>query len=162
MNRILRHVRASVETMSPGYFSMVMATGILSLAAHLLAVPWLPGALFVLNWILFAIIGVLALARLYWYPRRVLEDLMDHLSAPGFFTFVAACGILGSQCLLLGGNLRVAVLLGGVGLLAWIVLTSTNFTVLTIKRNKPTLRSEERRVGKEGVSKCRSRWSPVH
>src|SRR3546814_4674277 len=84
MNRILRHVRASVETMSPGYFSMVMATGILSLAAHLLAVPWLPGALFVLNWILFAIIGVLALARLYWYPRRVLEDLMDHLSAPGF------------------------------------------------------------------------------
>src|SRR3546814_16655138 len=89
-----------------------MATGILSLAAHLLAVPWLPGALFVLNWNLFAIIGVLALARLYWYPRRVLEDLMDHLSAPGFFPFVAACGILGSQCLRLGGHLGVAVLLG--------------------------------------------------
>src|SRR3546814_15695858 len=26
----------------------------------------------------------------------------------------------------------------------------------------PVLRSEERRVGKEGVSKCRSRWSPDH
>src|SRR3546814_16336813 len=26
----------------------------------------------------------------------------------------------------------------------------------------PTLRSEERRVGKECVSKCRSRWSPSH
>src|SRR3546814_18199800 len=25
-----------------------------------------------------------------------------------------------------------------------------------------TLRSEERRVGKEGVSTCRSRWSPYH
>src|SRR3546814_14562649 len=25
-----------------------------------------------------------------------------------------------------------------------------------------TSRSEERRVGKEGVSKCRDRWSPVH
>src|SRR3546814_12055495 len=24
------------------------------------------------------------------------------------------------------------------------------------------MRSEERRVGKEGVSTCRSRWSPVH
>src|SRR3546814_20243485 len=24
------------------------------------------------------------------------------------------------------------------------------------------VRSEERRVGKEGVSKCRSRWSPYH
>src|SRR3546814_13447614 len=92
MNRILRHVRASVETMSPGYFSMVMATGILSLAAHLLAVPWLPGALFVLNWILCAIIGVLALARLYCYQRRVLEDLMDHMSAPAFVTVVPALG----------------------------------------------------------------------
>ena len=32
MQPILRHLRVSVETMSPGYFSMVMATGILSLA----------------------------------------------------------------------------------------------------------------------------------
>src|SRR3546814_21062640 len=27
---------------------------------------------------------------------------------------------------------------------------------------KPVLRSEERRVGKECVSTCRSRWSPYH
>src|SRR3546814_16415921 len=26
----------------------------------------------------------------------------------------------------------------------------------------PSFRSEERRVGKEGVSTCRSRWSPYH
>src|SRR3546814_11989754 len=26
----------------------------------------------------------------------------------------------------------------------------------------PERRSEERRVGKEGVSRCRSRWSPYH
>lgn len=139
MNRVLRHVRASVETMSPGYFSMVMATGILSLAAHLLAVPWLPEALFALNWVLFVVIGVLAVARLCWHPRRVVDDLMDHLNAPGFFTFVAACGILGSQSLLLGGSLRTAVVLGCAGLLAWVVLTYTIFTVLTIKRHKPTL-----------------------
>src|SRR5690348_9630657 len=64
MNVWLPRVRASVETMSPGYFSMVLATGILALAAHLLAVPVVPPALFALNWILFAIICVLALARL--------------------------------------------------------------------------------------------------
>src|SRR3546814_20758122 len=28
--------------------------------------------------------------------------------------------------------------------------------------DRPTVRSEERRVGKEGVSTCRSRWSPYH
>ena len=139
MNAWLPRVRASVETMSPGYFSMVMATGILSLAAHLLAVPVVADALFVLNWILFAIICVLALARLCWHPRRVIEDLFDHLRAPGFFTFVAACSILGSQSLLLGGSLRIAVLLGGVGLLAWIGFIYTIFTVLTVKSPKPSL-----------------------
>ncbi|MGH8089980.1 MAG: tellurite resistance/C4-dicarboxylate transporter family protein, partial [Rudaea sp.] len=139
MNIWLRHARTSVEAMSPGYFSMVMATGILSLAAHLLAVPVVPTALYVLNWILFAIICVLALARLCWHPRLVIEDLFDHLRAPGFFTFVAACSILGSQSLLLGGSLRVAVLLGGVGLLAWIGFIYTIFTVLTVKSPKPSL-----------------------
>src|SRR3546814_6212593 len=29
-------------------------------------------------------------------------------------------------------------------------------------RSQPTSRSEERRVGKECVSTCRSRWSPYH
>jgi len=139
MNRILRHVRASVETMSPNYFSMVMATGILSLAAHLLGIPFLPEALFVLNWILFAVICVLAIARLCWHTRLVVADLVDHLNAPGFFTFVAACSILGSQSLLLGGSLPAAIALGAVGLAAWVILTYTIFTVLTIKRNKPSL-----------------------
>src|SRR3546814_14475440 len=30
------------------------------------------------------------------------------------------------------------------------------------RRSPPTSRSEERRVGKECVSTCRSRWSPYH
>ena len=139
MPRLLAHVRASIETMSPGYFSMVMATGILSLAAHLLAIPWLPGFLFGLNWALFAIIGVLAIARLCWHPKLVLRDLQDHLNGFGFFTFVAACSILGGQTLLLGGNLAIAVVLGIAGLLAWIVLTYAIFTNLTIKQHKPAL-----------------------
>src|SRR3546814_20248075 len=39
------------------------------------------------------------------------------------------------------------------------------FRALDLKRVKSLLnspRSEERRVGKEGVSTCRSRWSPYH
>jgi tellurite resistance protein TehA-like permease len=136
---LIAHVRSSIEDMSPGYFSMVMATGILSLAAHLLGVPVLPKAMFALNWVLFAIICLLATARVIWHPRRTVEDLFDHLRAPGFFTFVAACSILASQSLLIGGSLRIAVALGAVGGLAWIALIYTIFTVLTVKSNKPTL-----------------------
>ena len=136
---LVGHMRASIETMSPGYFSMVMATGILSLAAHLLGIPALAKSLFALNVLLFAIICVLATARVYWHFRRTLDDLFDHLQAPGFFTFVAACSILGSQALLIGGNVSIAMLLGAVGLIAWVGLTYTIFTVLTIKQEKPPL-----------------------
>ena len=139
MQPILRHLRVSVETMSPGYFSMVMATGILSLAAHLMQLPLLARMLFGLNCALFAGIGLLALLHLYWHPRQVRDDLFDHLRAPGFFTLVAACSILGSQCLLLGGSLRIALLLGGCGLLVWVGFTYTIFTVLTVKQEKPAL-----------------------
>src|SRR3546814_19887235 len=38
----------------------------------------------------------------------------------------------------------------------YLILASLNSTCLR------TTRSEERRVGKEGVSTCRSRWSPYH
>ncbi|MBN8715813.1 MAG: tellurite resistance/C4-dicarboxylate transporter family protein [Pseudomonadota bacterium] len=139
MPALLQRVRASTENLSPGYFSMVMATGILSLAAHMLHVPVLPIVLLALNWCLFVVIGALALAHLYWHPRRVLDDLFSHLNAPGFFTFVAACSVLGSQSLLIGGSLRVAAALGVAGLLAWVAFTYTIFTVLTVKRDKPEL-----------------------
>src|SRR3546814_20190981 len=34
--------------------------------------------------------------------------------------------------------------------------------IALVRRKTETKRSEERRVGKECVSKCRSRWSPYH
>ncbi|MDX9765673.1 MAG: tellurite resistance/C4-dicarboxylate transporter family protein, partial [Chiayiivirga sp.] len=139
MPSLLRHLRHATASLSPGYFSMVMATGIMSIAAHLLGVPVLAKALLALNWLLFIVIGALALAHLVWHPRRVRDDLFNHLNAPGFFTFVAACGVLGSQSLLIGGDLRVAATLGTVGLLAWIGFTYTIFTVLTVKQEKPEL-----------------------
>src|SRR3546814_15028182 len=46
----------------------------------------------------------------------------------------------------------------------FIVLNETKYLVLTYGSplEAPLERSEERRVGKECVSTCRSRWSPYH
>src|SRR3546814_2837107 len=38
----------------------------------------------------------------------------------------------------------------------------SNFTIDQTTSGSTTARSEERRVGKECVSTCRSRWSPYH
>ena len=73
---------------------MVMATGILSLGADMLGLPLLANGLFVLNWLFFIVIGLLAALRLFCYPRRTLRDLFDHAVAPGYFTFVAGCAVL--------------------------------------------------------------------
>src|SRR3546814_5251091 len=40
--------------------------------------------------------------------------------------------------------------------------SSLSFGVYTLRRQQASSRSEERRVGKECVSTCRSRWSPYH
>src|SRR3546814_12145075 len=41
-------------------------------------------------------------------------------------------------------------------------IIGTTFGLIGIATIVSTLRSEERRVGKECVSTCRSRWSPYH
>lgn len=125
--------------MSPAYFGMAMATGIVSIAAHLLGVAWLARGLFVLNIVLYVLLWLLTLARLWLYPARFFQDMVDHLRGPGFFTMVAASGVLGSQCLLITGSLAWGFALWGVALALWLVLTYAIFTAFTIKADKPSL-----------------------
>src|SRR3546814_16288571 len=54
--------------------------------------------------------------------------------------------------------LHASAYLGAAGANYW----SDEHGIGTIREIDWTLRSEERRVGKEGVSTCRSRWSPYH
>ncbi len=139
MSPMLNHLRTSLQTMSPGYFSMVMATGIFALASDLMGIPVLPMVLTVVNWILFVIICVLAVARLCWHTQRVIADVTDHLQAPGFFTFVAACAVLGCQSIVINDNRFLAWALGILAALAWVISTYTIFSVLTVKPHKPSL-----------------------
>ena len=130
---------AAVEHLPPAIFGMAMATGIISVAAHLLGAAWLARALFALNLVVFAVLWGLTLLRLARFPRRMREDLFDHLRGPGYFTTVAACGVLGSQCLLVGGAFRAAFALWSVALLLWVGFTYAVFALLTVKREKPSL-----------------------
>src|SRR3546814_3481448 len=52
--------------------------------------------------------------------------------------------------------------LGGSGLLIVVGLLILSTLLFAILPAVPQVRSEERRVGKECVSTCRSRWSPYH
>jgi tellurite resistance protein TehA-like permease len=128
-----------VMGLSPAYFAMVMATGIVSLSAHMLGMPRLAAALFALNIAAYMVIWLLNLLRLYWFKSLVLRDLIDHQRGPGFFTVVAASCILGSQFVLISANYRAALALWVLGIALWALLTYAILTAFTIKENKPTL-----------------------
>jgi tellurite resistance protein TehA-like permease len=129
----------AVGQLSPAYFGMVMATGIVSIAAHWVGLIQLAAALFVLNIAAFIALWVLYLARLFACPRAFIADLLDHQRGPGFFTAVAASCLLGSQFILLWNDPRPAVALWTLSILMWVALTYTIFTAFTVKEHKPAL-----------------------
>lgn len=128
-----------MKQLPPAYFALVMATGIVSIAAHDIGLIALANALFGLNVAAFIVLVVLTGLRFALYPRLLLADLTDHLVGPGFFTIVAACCILGTQLLLMAHDLSGAVAMLALGIVLWIGLTYTIFTAFTVKRRKPRL-----------------------
>jgi len=128
---------ASVRDLPPNLFAIVMATGIVSLAANGAGLPAPAQALFVLNLFLYPLLWALLLLRCVRFGRHVLADLRDHARAPGFFTVVAGTGILGNQCVLLGGWAGGGLALWLAGLALWFGLTYTALPLLMEADRKP-------------------------
>lgn len=129
----------SLEDLSPAYFGLVMATGIVSLAAFMMEYPTISAALFYLNVVQYVVLCVLYGLRAWRYPRRFFSDMVAHLRGPGYFTTVAGTGILASQFMVLRENIVAGLALWMFATLLWVGLTYTIFTAFTVKRDKPTL-----------------------
>jgi tellurite resistance protein TehA-like permease len=129
----------NVKTLSPAYFGMAMATGIVSIAAHLMAMPRVAQALLTLNIGIYAVLWMLNTWRAFRYPRDFFGDAIDHLRAPGYFTWVAASAVLGSQFVIIDANYRAAWSLWVVAVVLWVVFTYAIFAAFTVKDEKPPL-----------------------
>ena len=128
-----------IRTLHPAYFALVMATGIVSIAAKLLGMPAIAQALLVINILAFVILWIVTIIRIVLFPREVFADLIDHQRGVGFFTAVAATSVLGSQILILLQSNRMALALWIATLILWLVLIYGVFTALTVKETKPSL-----------------------
>jgi hypothetical protein len=96
---------SGLAEMSPAYFGLVMATGIVSLAAFMMEHYAIALGLFYLNIGQYAVL--LYALRAWRYPRRFFGDMVAHLTGPGYFTTVAGTGILASQFMVLDENIVV-------------------------------------------------------
>ena len=137
--RLRPALRDLTENFSPAYFGMVMATGIVSLSAHLLGMRRLAGALFGLNLAAYLLIWLLNVLRICWFRSLVFRDMIDHQRGPGYFTVVAGSCILGCQFVLIAANYRAALALWILGIVLWLGLTYAILTAFTIKESKPSL-----------------------
>ena len=131
--------RGGLRNLHPAYFSLVMATGIVSIAAYWVGFSLVARSLFALNIGAAAILWGLLIARIIHYPDAVLADFKSHSRGVGFFTVVASTCVLGSQFVLVGQSPAVAVALWVLGALLWFVLTYGIFTILTVLPEKPPL-----------------------
>jgi tellurite resistance protein TehA-like permease len=114
-------VRAAVQTLNPGYFALVMATGIVSIAMQTHRAYAVSVALLWLTVIEYLVLLAVSVWRLVVFGRAVLADLSDPARAFGYSTFVAATDVLGAR-LAVDGHRSVALVLLAAGWLAWLAL----------------------------------------
>lgn len=127
------------KNLASANFAMVMSTGIVSIALHLLGCQWGARFLFIVNIAMFIILWPLYLRKLCLYPQKMLEDFSGHLSGPGFLTIVAGTNILGSQFAMLEQNFFIAELLFWLGALCWVFILWGVFYYIFTKNPKPPI-----------------------
>ncbi len=141
--RILRTwntIEQGVRDLPPGYFALVMATGIVSIGANLHGMARVAWSLFQINKAAYLILCLMVLARLgYW--RRFAADLTSHSRGAGFLTLVAGTCVLGSQFVLVAGKVGTGFCLWIAGALLWILLIYGFLAAVIAGSTKPDLKS---------------------
>jgi len=129
----------AVATLPPVYFALVMATGIVSIASHLLGMHVVALALLVVNVVAYVVLWVLYLVRLARFPQRVVADLTDHARGVGYFTVVAGTCVLGAQFVVVLHHPRLAAALWVLGAVIYFPLIYAVFASFTTKAQKPDI-----------------------
>lgn len=119
-----------VATLYPGYFALVMATGIISNAFYLEHYRGLSNVLLTINLVAYPTLWLMTLSRVVWFRKALWADLLDPRLVFSFFTIVAATDVLGVG-LALRGLTPAAVSLWLLAFVLWVVLIYLSFGVLT-------------------------------
>ena len=125
-----------MRSVGPGWFAMVMATGIVSTAAEREGFPGVSLALLVVAAVSYVVLVVLSLVRLWRWPAQVRADLATPPASFGFFAVVAGSAVLGERL----AELRVeavALALLAVAVVGWLVLGYAVPALVVLAPEKP-------------------------
>lgn len=133
------HRPSFVENFFPGYFALIMATGIVSLAMHFEGFPGLPEVLLWLNVIFYLVLWGITALRIARFRSALVADLIHHARGVTFLTTVAGTSVLGVQFAVLTPFMPVAAGLWVFAVLLWIFLIYTFFSAVTVAEPKPSI-----------------------
>ncbi|MGH2501942.1 MAG: tellurite resistance/C4-dicarboxylate transporter family protein, partial [Ktedonobacterales bacterium] len=125
-----------VRTLYPGYFASVMATGIVSVALLLTGALSLSYALWAIGGALLIFLTVVYGLRALRYKTEMRRDFFDASTAFGFFTFIAAVGVIAARSAL-GHWTIIPGALTVIAAIAWFILTYWTFAMLLITNTQP-------------------------
>lgn len=128
-----------IAELAPRHFALVMATGIVSIAAWFEGFASLAQALLFFNALAYAWLVTLTIARALRHRARLVADIRDHGRTPDFFTLVAGTGVLGSQILTIRHDETIPWILWITATVLWVVVTYGFFTIVTIRQDKPPI-----------------------
>ena len=130
---------ANVRTLFPGYFAMVMATGIIAVGASQQDLTWLADGLYVIAAVTYVVLAVLLVGRVAMVPKLVAADVTSHAKGFAFLTTVAATNVLGSASAVIHGWWGLAWGLWWASLALWVLFVYATLFAVVLKGPKPDL-----------------------
>jgi tellurite resistance protein TehA-like permease len=112
----------ALATLDPGYFALVMASGIVSVGTDLTGYPLLSEIVLWFTMVAFVALVLAYAARIAWFGVYVRQSLRDPTTAMAYFTVVAGTNVLAAR-LAMAHHPLAALGLGTAGALVWVVLT---------------------------------------
>lgn len=130
-----------IETLFPGYFAMVMATGIVAIGAALEGIDWLADALYALAAVAAVVLAILLALRITRHRPAFAADVMNHAKGFAFLTTVAGTNVLGAASIVIHGWWTVGWVLWWIGVGLWLVFVYATLISVVIRGNKPGLQA---------------------
>lgn len=132
-------ITSNVRTLFPGYFAMVMATGIIAIGAAQQDLDLLADALYVVAAATHLVLTVLLVGRVVLASKLLLADVTSHAKGFAFLTTVAATNVLGSASGVIHGWWDLATFMWWSSLVLWAIFVYATLISVVIKGPKPGL-----------------------
>lgn len=130
---------SSVATLFPGYLALVMATGIIAVAASQQDLDGLADVLYAVAAVADVVLVALLVTRVVRFWPRFAADLTNHAKGFAFLTAVASTNVMASASIVVHGWWTLGWTLWWISLVLWVVFVYTTLIAVVIGPEKPGL-----------------------